>query len=262
MKKATETAMVRGEKPAAEPIEEAAPAAPALLPLDQVRVIVLKSPRGPLTYTFRRIVIADWQAFFAAVVNQTLQRQGVREAVYESETAQLQLVEKTLTAVEGYGDLSKLKDWKKSLPLKHRLAVGSVLRGVGEAAADADAPLSDLVEIRLDGYWSAGADGRTALYSGLVHRFRQPSIEQLKKFNFETARVRAEGDSSNGVTSYPSRQLVAMRIYDELIEEVDGYAAAGAALTGIENICREMDGAHKAEAALALFSQGDSIRVQ
>jgi hypothetical protein len=64
------------------------------------------------------------------------------------------------------------------------------------------------------------------------------------------------------VTSYPSRQGVAMKIYDDLIESVDGYSVGGVPLTGVEAIRREMDGAHKAAAALALFEQGDEITIE
>ena len=54
----------------------------------------------------------------------------------------------------------------------------------------------------------------------------------------------------------------AREIYDELIEEVEGYSVDAIPLAGIEHIVREMDAAHKAEAALALFSQGEFVSVQ
>jgi hypothetical protein len=235
----------------------------ALLPLDTPRSITLKGDdKNIFTYHFRRIAAEDWRAFFAAIVHQTLQYGGVRETVYESESAQIELVEKTVKSVDGYGDLNATKDWRKALPMKHRLAVGLVLRSVGLSRGKSDGTqLADLVNIKLDGAWSADDKGKTAYYTGLVHRFRQPSIAQLRHFNFEAARVRVEGTVENGITSYPSRQLVAMKIYDELIEEVDGYSVGSQPLSGIENIVREMDGAHKAEAALALFSRGEYVRV-
>jgi hypothetical protein len=63
------------------------------------------------------------------------------------------------------------------------------------------------------------------------------------------------------VTTYPSRQLIAMKLYDELIDSVDGYSANGEPLADAETIQREMDGAHKASAALALFEGGDSVAI-
>jgi hypothetical protein len=235
----------------------------AVLPLELSRTIVLKGKDKKFVYHFRRLTQADWQAYFGGIVHQTLVRGGVRETVFEIESAQLELVEKTLKSVEGYGDTSILKDWKLALPLMHRLTVGVMLRDVGLSKTQAESTqLAELVEIRLDATWSANETGRLTLYSGLIHRFRQPSIEQLRRFNFESARVRVEGDSENGATVYPARQLVAMKIYDELIDQVEGYSVDGKPLGGADQIAREMDGAHKAEAALALFTQGDPVRVQ
>lgn len=242
---------------AAEPIQEN-----ALLPLDQTRVITLRTDRAQYSYQFRRLTLKDWQTYFAGIVHRTFNVAGGRETVYESESSQIELVERTLKAVGGYGDTSKLKNWKQAIPLKHRFAVATVLRSVGPSDPDPDSGLlSDLVEVKLDGAWSDDGTGKTSFFSKLIHRFRTPSIEQLRKFNFETARVRVEGTSSEGVTIYPSRHLVAMKIYDELIDSVEGYSVGGIALDGIEQIQAEMDGAHKAEAALALFSQGDAVSV-
>lgn len=50
-----------------------------------------------------------------------------------------------------------------------------------------------------------------------------------------------------------------MKIYDELIESVEGYAVNGMALADVDTIKSEMDGAHKAEAALSLFIPSDSV---
>jgi hypothetical protein len=250
------------EAPVIEDEAAAATEEKALLPLDQIRVITLRSHKAQYSYKFRRLTLKDWQSYFAGIVHKSLNLAGVRDTVYESESAQLDLVNSTLQSVTGYRDTSKLKNWKQALPLKHRFAIATVLRGVGPSEPDLDPDqLSDLVEVKLDGAWSDDGTGKTSFFSGLLHRFRTPSIEQLRKFNFETARVRVEGTSTEGVTIYPSRHLVAMKIYDELIDSVEGYSVGGSPLDGIEQIKLEMDGAHKAEAALALFSQGNAVSV-
>jgi hypothetical protein len=242
---------------ATEPVEGT-----ALVPLDQTRIITLSAAGRSYSYQFRRITQKDWQTYFGNIVHRTMGLAGVKETVFESESAQLLLIDATLKAVSGYGDTSKLKSWKDALPMKHRIGVASVLRSVGPSESNSEpAELSDLIEIHLDAAWSADADGKTSFFSGLTHRFRQPSIDQLRRFNFETARVRVEGTSADGITIYPSRHLYAMKIYDELIESVDGYSVNGMSLEGKEEIIREMDAAHKAEAALALFSQGDTVSV-
>jgi hypothetical protein len=210
----------------------------AMLPLDIPRTIVLKgADKKVFSYHFRRITLQDWQQFFAGIVHQTLQRGQYRETVYESESAQVELVDRCLKSVEGYSGLVDLKNWKAALPLKHRLGVGLVLRNVGPSRNQGNGvQLADLVEVKLDAAWSAAESGKTTMYSGLVHRFRQPSIADLRKFNFEIARTRVEGTSEDGITIYPARQLVAMKIYDELIEEVEGYECFAEPLKGVENI--------------------------
>lgn len=234
----------------------------ALLPLDVPRVVKLKANDRVYTWRFRRLTADDWHKYFTGVVHQTLHVAGAREAVFESETAQLDLVDRTVSAVEGYGDLSGVKNWKAALPIYHRFAVGTALRSVGVAAPDEEeAPLCDLAEVRLDAVWSAGDDDKMTEYKGLVHRFRQPGLAELKRFNFECARTRVTGDAENGATIHPSRMAIAMKLYDDLIDSVEGYSVAGVPLADADAIKREMDGAHKAEAALALFAPGGKVQV-
>jgi hypothetical protein len=237
----------------------------ALLALDAPRDVAFKTKKAAFVYHFRRISLEDWQRFFMGIVHQTLQSKAAREEIFESESALLELVERTVASVEGYGDLSGLKDWKRSLPIQHRVAAGVALRSVGQSKQEDKAAqpiLCDLVEVSLDANWGSDSAGKTTLYSGLIHRFRQPGIAELKRFNFESARVRVTGTSEAGVTTYPARQAIAMKIYDDLIDSVDGYSAGGVPLSGMEEIQREMDGAHKAAAALALFSQDDEITIE
>jgi hypothetical protein len=53
-----------------------------------------------------------------------------------------------------------------------------------------------------------------------------------------------------------------MKIYDDLIESVEGYSIGHEPLANVEEIKREMDGAHKAAAALALFDSGEEITIE
>ena len=242
----------------------------ALLPLDGARNVAFKTKRGRFVYHFRRIQEADWKNYFLGIVNQTLQTGGERETVFETESALLELVENTLIGADGYGDAldnvealkgpGNAKEWKSYLPLRHRVAAGIALRSVGASKPAAEAPiLCDLVEVSLDAQWG-DESGKMVFYTGLIHRFRHPSIADLKRFNYESARTRVRGTADAGVTTYPSRQAIAMKIYDDLIESVEGYSVEP--LSGAEQIKREMDGAHKAAAALALFDADDEITVE
>jgi PAS domain-containing protein len=235
----------------------------ALLALDSPRVVVLHKGDRALTYRLRRVTQDDWSKYFAGIVHQTVNRGAEREEIYENESSLLALVTSVIATVEGYGDLSKLKDWKSALPMAHRMAVANILRSVGlsDRPQSDDEPLSELIEISLDAAWTCGDDGKVTMYNGLIHRFRQPSIEQLKRFNSEAARVRVSGTAENGVTTYPVRQAIAMRLYDELIESIDGYSIGGIELHDVEAIRREMDGLHKAHAVLGIFSRERDVAI-
>jgi hypothetical protein len=230
------------------------------LPLDTPRSITLKAKDHSYLYSLRRVTAEDWTKYYRGIVHQIIQQEGGREQVFEADSAVIELVNDVLVSVDGYGDLGGLKDWRAALPIKHRVAVGIMLRSVATQKEKSDEPvLCDLVEVKLNAAW--GIDGHLAQFTGLVHRFRHPQPEHLKKFNFEAARVRVKGNSSEGISIYPSRQAIAMKLYDELIESVDGYSVAGQPLTDIEAIKQEMDGAHKAAAALELFLGEDEVTV-
>ncbi|HEX4039076.1 MAG TPA: hypothetical protein VHX37_13530 [Acidobacteriaceae bacterium] len=233
-----------------------------LLPLDAPRSIALRVNQKLLTWHFRRVTQPDWQKFFDGIVNRTLRHNGVEERVFESDTALLELVDRTLSSVHGYDFDATAADWKAALPIQHKVTVGVVLRAVACETAVDDLVLGPHIDVRLTSSWSMEKQtGRMTTYSGLVHRFRHPSIEQMREFNFETSRTRILGTGQDGVTVYPNRQSVAMRLYDQLIDSVEGYAAKGEPLTGIEAIRSEMDAMHKATAAMQLFSPSQSIEI-
>lgn len=234
----------------------------SLLPLDQPRSVAMRAGERLVTWHFRRITVQDWTKFFDSIVNRTLRHNGVEERVFDADAALVELVDAALKSVVGYDGVDGTQ-WKTRLPLRHKLAVGLVLRTVGvDDQAAGVGPLTELIEVPLTSSWSGAAqDGRMTVYGGLIHRFRHPSAEQLRKFNLECSRTRILGSGDDGVTVHPARQGVAMRMYDELIESVDGYTVNGEPLKGAEEIKREMDGAHKSAAALALFDTGERLEI-
>jgi len=227
-----------------------------MLPLDQPRSIALKVNGTLLIYNLRRITADDWSKYFAGIVNETIETKAGRERMFEADSALIELVTNTVQSVAGYAAIPA--EWKPALPARPRLAVGRVLRAAAIDRQEDGMSLSPLQDVRLSCSWTLGDDGKMLSYSGLVHRFRHPSIGDLKAFNMETARVKVSGSAEYGRTVYPERQAIAMRLYDQLIEEVDGYSVNGAPLTSKEEIVREMDGAHKAAAMLeALVGSGE-----
>lgn len=237
--------------------EIAAQPAPVLLNLDTPRVIALKSRSGEFRYKTRRVTLKDWETCFHGIVDQSLRVDGERQRVYDANGALVELADRVLVSSDD-GVHRSFKE-PKLLPISHRVAIGSIL----QTASILDSPdedLCDLVTVKLGAIWSI--DGESQAFSGLIHRFRHPALEDLKRFRFEASRVRVRGEGRNSVSIYPSRLAIAMRIYDDLIESVDGYAVAGVPLAKKEDIAREMDGAHKAVAALALFEQDDEVTVK
>jgi len=232
----------------------------AMLPLDEARSVTLTSKNNSFTYHLRRLTCTDWEEYFQGIIHQTLNRGNVREEIYEADTAALELVDRTLVSADGYGDGKLPEGWKTAVPIKHRVAVSIALRSVAAVRDAATTPsLCDSVEVKLDATWPIAH--KAMQYSGLIHRFRQPSIADLKRFNFEAARVKVRGNAQDGVTTYPSRSAIAMKIYDDLIESVDGYSVHGKPLQTPEQIAKEMDGAHKAAAALQLFVGDDEVTI-
>jgi hypothetical protein len=231
-----------------EEIQATVPA-PVLVSLDVPRVIALKTKGVEFKYKTRRVTQKDWEARFQGIVDQSMRVDGELQKVFDAESSLVELADRVLVSADD--GVHRAFSEPKVLPFSHRLAVGKVLSSV--AAVETEELLCDLVTVEVAAIWPT--DDASLAYEKLIHRFRQPSIEDLKRYRFECARVRVAGDGKNSVTRYPSRLAISLRLYDDLIASVDGYAVNGAALEGKENIVREMDGAHKAIAALHLFTR-------
>lgn len=227
------------------------------LDLAEARALPFSINKRSVVWKFRTISQKDWQKYFRGIRNQTEQRGDRRVRIFDSETALVELVLASVQSVEGYGDATG-HEWKQRLSLAHSLAMGRVLRSVGPSDPDPeDLPtLDELAEVSLDAIWSMDSPGHVAMFRKLLHRFRRPTIEQLKRWNLEISRTVITGNGDYQVTSFPARQLIAMKLYDEMIAEVEGYAFKGETLAGAapEKIAEVMDGAHKAAAVIELFA--------
>jgi hypothetical protein len=235
--------------------DQAAKPKKAELALDTPRVIALKTARGEFKYKTRRVTLKDWEACFLGIIDQTMRVDGQFEKVFDRDTALVELADRVLVSAADL-DYQAFKD-TKLVPISHRLAIGSILQSI--SAQEGATPAADSLEIVVAGIWPIG--GVSHVFENLIHRFRHPEIEHLKRFRFESSRVRVRGEGKDSVSMYPSRLAIAMKIYDDLIESVDGYMVNGVPLEGVENIKREMDGAHKAVAALQIFTRENEVEV-
>jgi hypothetical protein len=228
---------------------------PSLLMLDQPRVLTLREGTRDYTFYFRRILQADWEKYFSG-----LYRSSRNDGVAQTDTTDfvtpgIELLESTLTKVEGYKrELTTPADFKKIMP-RHSVPVAGMLSSVYISQVEDDQPLDcDIVEARIDAMWSkTTSDPANTTYKGLVHRFLPPTIQQKQRYMRAGSVSRVGGTRKGATTVYSMRNRLLMDMYDQLVQSVDGYSVDGKPLEGIEQIRREMDGYHKAEAMAQLF---------
>jgi hypothetical protein len=228
----------------------------ALLLLDEQRVVSFKDGKFAYTYYFNRIAQRDWERFFDGIIF-TSRNEGKAEiTTFDWDTAGCDLVEQTIDRVEGYsGDFMSKIGWKSKLPLRHVRPVAYVLRGVSPSKIESDKPFDpESIEVLLDAAWGMLGPGKMTGYEGLVHRFSPVTIELRRKFYRTGAQSRVVGGSRNGTTIHALRHKALLKVYDELIQSVEGYGIAGRALSTREEIIREMDAYHKVKAAEQLFA--------
>lgn len=116
---------------------------------------------------------------------------------------------------------------------------------------------ADLVTVKLNALWNESAPGAMKEFRGLEHRFRVPTADHRRRYLKGRNRAFIAGGSRRGLTIIPSSHAVMLRLYDELIESVEGYSVGGAPLSGREAIAREMDLFHKQAAVSHLFPASD-----
>jgi hypothetical protein len=238
-----------------------------LLPLDSTeRIAVFKSGGKVYRNIFRRITAADWENFFGHVVAEFKREKGGYMQVVDMDYASLLLYGRAIKKVEGYqtrdgSEPEKLPNWPECVPQHHRLAAMGVIMNVTHAEATDDSMLeADGVPVTIDALWNEdGVSGGMKHYRGLVHHFAFPSAEHHRRMLKAKNRTFVAGGSRNGTTVIPSGHGVLVKLYDELIQRVDGYSIAGRELTSREEVAREMDCFHKSAVVARLFQTNTGI---
>jgi hypothetical protein len=262
--------------------KETEAAAAELLPLDAPeRVAVFRMKGKSYRHIFRRITPRDWENFFSLIVAEFKQEPGGFTQVVDTDCASLALYGKIIQRVEGYtvkdgSAVESLPMWQERIPQNHRLIAMDLLMRAGASDAADDSALDvEGVTVSLDALWSPvrttnrdpggpiligpmpGNEGpphdQMTLYRGLLHKFAQPTAEHRRRFLKAKNRAFVAGGSRSGITRIPSAHPLLVKLYDELIESVEGYSVGGAALASREQAMREMDAFHKATAVGALF---------
>jgi hypothetical protein len=233
----------------------------AAIELATPRVIVIEERGKQYRLTLARILKKQWMHYFDGIVSASENQGGKRVDSFDSSSARLDLVEKSLVNAEGYATadgspVTAADGWQSLLPLSHRLAAGNTIVSVERAEPSDDEPILLGAEaVYLNAVWSADDKGVMQKYRGLCHRFKTPNGEQQRRFSRDSSRSRIVGGSRRGKTLWMGPQPVLVELYDELIVSVDGYRVNGVELgTDRDAIVAEMDTYHKVAAADVLFS--------
>jgi hypothetical protein len=245
----------------------------ALLDLALPRTVALVDRGHSFILECRRITDADWTEFFGGSTITSENTANGRIDVVETETPFIRLAEAVLVGARGYavvggGDLCSLPDWQKKIPLGHRRQLGYTLADARPSAKDDDELLiyPDGEVISLDATWSAantveGADVVMMKYSGLKHLLKTPTEAKYRRYASESTRRRVIGGSRSGKTVYQGASVLLAKLYDELIQSVDGYCVNGVKLSTPEQIVREMDMQHKVMAAQEIFQPQTTVKL-
>lgn len=248
---------------------------PELLPLDSPeRTVVFRSGGKTYRHIFRRFTAADWENFFAHVVAEFKRENGGFMQVVDMDYASLVLYGRAIQRVEGYQtrdgrEPEKLPTWPECVPQHHRLAAMGLIMNVTHSEAKDDSMLeAEGVPVTIDAMWNEETHGSLSLvaanaamkqYRGLIHHFASPSAEHRRRLLKAKNRAFVAGGSRNGTTIIPSGHGVLVKLYDELIERVEGYSISGRELNGKDEIVREMDAFHKSAVVARLFQTSSGI---
>ncbi len=236
-----------------------------LLPLDSPeRVAVFRSGGKTYRHIFRRITASDWAMFFSHVVAEFKREKGGFTRVVDMDYAQLALYTRAIRRVEGYRttdgrEPEKLPTWPECIPQHHRMAAMGIVMNLTYSDADESVLDAESVSVMVSAMWNEGDAGHMKIYEGLVHHFASPTAEQRRRLLKSKNRAFIAGGSRDGTTMIPSGHGVLVKLYDELIECVDGYGIAGREIQSRDEIVREMDAFHKAAVVGRLFQSAAEI---
>lgn len=232
--------------------------AKSLLPLDGERAVTFKDRGWPYTFYFPRLSQSDWELYFNGLVVEFETSGREQRRVVDIETSAAEMVRAKVQRVEGYQSKRDAPEdaekWRAILPPGHLTAAGTLLRQVDQHDEDPDRPFDlEHREVMLRAAWGVAKPGSMNYYTGLVHRFRPPTAEHLRKYKRASAETRVVGGSRTGRTILRGQHKLLLTFYDELIAGVDGYSFGGRAIASAEEAKREMDALHKVEAVRVLF---------
>ena len=229
--------------------------------LAQPRTLALTDRGHVYTFTVNPIPKKAWLQYFSGIESTSETIEGKVVNSFDSTGARLILASSVLSNATGYKffghDLiTGVAGWQDLLPSAHRLAVSNMLTSVDRSSATEDEPITLGVEaVRLNALWSWNSgDASMNLVSGLTHIFSVPTVEQQRRYNRDMSRSQVVGGSRTGKTRWLGAQATLAQLYDELIQDVEGYRVGDQPLHDRDRIVEKMDTYHKVVATEALLT--------
>lgn len=216
------------------------------------RTVALRVAGERHLHVFRPPTVDDW------IVHERSLRPTLRVEDDQVETsvallaANNALWESHILRVEAGEKRETLEPQTCSLEERHQAILG--LGIVAPAEIQEEIPDALTVPVTLTALWN----GRR--FPRLVHRFKRPSVEHEIRYKEALARSAILAPRPAGNRKRPAAQAVVslpqlpalLKLYDELIDSIEGYAFAGARLKASD----AMDPLHKSAAIRALFERG------
>ncbi|MFA5056663.1 MAG: hypothetical protein WC485_00995 [Opitutaceae bacterium] len=211
------------------------------------RTVMLRMGERKLLHVFAPLTAEDWLEY-DRMTRPTMRPQ--KDESLETDNSMLEasdaLWRKRIVRVEGYPE-SFAARWRDLMPLGHRVLTINAL-GQVQAADDQDVlPDSESVIVRLEAWWNG------VFFGDLRHHFQRPLVEHELKFHGAARRSaivthkvggqRRPTAPQSAIVSLPQLPTL-LKLYDELIEAVEGYAPADP---------KKMDAMHKSAAVRGLF---------
>jgi len=149
--------------------------------------------------------------------------------------------------------------WRTLVPIAHKMVSVNLLRRaalsdrtIGEDEAYVFDPAS--VTVLIDG-WQGGFE-----FVGLAHKLRRQTPQEAKDFSLTVSSNVWLRGARVATSLIPPRMAYLVKLYNQLIESVAGYAVKGVAISSREDAVRYVWPPHKACVVRGLFSvEEDSI---
>lgn len=219
-----------------------------LFSLDAPEPIVSFQRNGRVfRHIFHHLTAADHQAYCD---NLSMEFTGDGRSFVYTDAARLVLYARATQRVEGDyrtrdgREPEKLPTWPECIPRHHRLtAIELLLKNRGFVMVDTLRLAPDGRSVTFAVTRDEGESSQKEGYFRVIHRFLAPKVEHRRRF---LRAMKMEG------SRHPHAALV--KLYDELIDRIEGYSIFGRELRAREEIAREMDASHKGFAIVPLLS--------